>query len=150
MVFILVYCSAHAQCLIGLTFRIILSLRISCTFSLPQLSDISVYRYNMDPSWSETGDRYLIKLFRDYLFHQVTETGEPWLDMAHIVSSLNKVRILDKCTKLEALPWDTKSPSRPAKLCLLKQKNDQKINFSFRCYSLHLTVATLLTFFEIH
>jgi PAB-dependent poly(A)-specific ribonuclease subunit 3 len=45
----------------------------------------------MDPSWSETGDRYLIKLFRDYLFHQVTETGEPWLDMSHIVSSLNKV-----------------------------------------------------------
>ena len=49
----------------------------------------------MDPSWSETGDRYLIKLFRDYLFHQVTETGEPWLDMSHIVSSLNKVKILN-------------------------------------------------------
>ncbi|XP_028405015.1 PAN2-PAN3 deadenylation complex subunit pan3-like [Dendronephthya gigantea] len=47
--------------------------------------------FNMDPSWSETGDRYLIKLFRDYLFHQVTETGEPWLDMSHIVSSLNKL-----------------------------------------------------------
>lgn len=50
----------------------------------------------MDPSWSETGDRYLIKLFRDYLFHQVTETGEPWLDMSHIVSSLNKVREFSK------------------------------------------------------
>lgn len=45
----------------------------------------------MDPSWSETGDRYLIKLFRDHLFHQVTETGEPWLDMSHIITSLNKV-----------------------------------------------------------
>ncbi|XP_046853485.1 PAN2-PAN3 deadenylation complex subunit Pan3-like [Xenia sp. Carnegie-2017] len=47
--------------------------------------------YNMDPSWSETGDRYLVKLFRDHLFHQVTETGEPWLDMSHIITSLNKL-----------------------------------------------------------
>lgn len=47
----------------------------------------------MDMSWSETGDRYLLKLFRDYLFHQITETGKPWIDMAHIVTSLNKVAI---------------------------------------------------------
>ena len=46
----------------------------------------------MDPAWSETGDRYILKLFRDYLFHQVDENGAPWLDMAHIVQSLNKVR----------------------------------------------------------
>ncbi len=26
---------------------------------------------DMDPSWSETGDRYLLKLFRDFVFHQV-------------------------------------------------------------------------------
>ena len=45
----------------------------------------------MDTSWAETGDRYLLKLFRDYLFHQVTEDGRPWLDTAHIVQCLNKV-----------------------------------------------------------
>lgn len=45
----------------------------------------------MDTKWSETGDRYLLKLFRDYLFHQVTETGKPWIDMAHIITCLNKV-----------------------------------------------------------
>ena len=45
----------------------------------------------MDTEWSETGDRYLLKLFRDYVFHQVTETGEPWVDLAHIVACLNKV-----------------------------------------------------------
>lgn len=45
----------------------------------------------MDPSWSETGDRYLLKLFRDYLFHQVAESGAPWVDLAHIVACLNKV-----------------------------------------------------------
>jgi len=46
---------------------------------------------NMDAEWSETGDRYLLKLFRDYLFHQVTETGAPWIDFSHIVSTLNKL-----------------------------------------------------------
>lgn len=47
--------------------------------------------HNLDPSWSETGDRFLIKLFRDYVFHQVTESGKPWMDMAHIVQCLNKL-----------------------------------------------------------
>ncbi|XP_066910079.1 PAN2-PAN3 deadenylation complex subunit pan3-like isoform X1 [Clytia hemisphaerica] len=46
---------------------------------------------NMDAEWSETGDRYLLKLFRDYLFHQVTESGAAWIDFAHIVSTLNKL-----------------------------------------------------------
>lgn len=45
----------------------------------------------MDGSWSETGDRYMLKLYRDYLFHAVTEDGRPWLDHAHIVQSLNKL-----------------------------------------------------------
>ncbi|KAE9531340.1 hypothetical protein AGLY_010546 [Aphis glycines] len=47
--------------------------------------------FNLDPAWSETGDRYMLKLFRDYLFHQVTEEGRPWLDMSHIVHTLNKL-----------------------------------------------------------
>uniref|UniRef100_UPI0035900674 PAN2-PAN3 deadenylation complex subunit PAN3 isoform X2 n=1 Tax=Myxine glutinosa TaxID=7769 RepID=UPI0035900674 len=46
--------------------------------------------FQKDPSWSETGDRYLLKLFRDHLFHQVTETGAPWVDLGHIVHCLNK------------------------------------------------------------
>lgn len=45
----------------------------------------------MERDWSETGDRYLLKLFRDHVFHQVTETGAPWIDMAHIVQCLNKL-----------------------------------------------------------
>ena len=28
-----------------------------------------------DPAWSETGDRYLVRLFRDFLFHQVRGGG---------------------------------------------------------------------------
>ncbi|RWS22864.1 PAB-dependent poly(A)-specific ribonuclease subunit PAN3-like protein [Leptotrombidium deliense] len=49
--------------------------------------------FRMDPQWSETGDRYLLKLFRDYLFHQVSEEGHPWLDFGHIVSTLNKLDV---------------------------------------------------------
>ena len=57
----------------------------------------------------ETGDRYLLKLYRlvvlsiislkrvdskrDHLFRQTSDTGTPWLDMSHIVQSLNKLDI---------------------------------------------------------
>ncbi|XP_023693736.1 PAN2-PAN3 deadenylation complex subunit pan3 isoform X5 [Paramormyrops kingsleyae] len=47
--------------------------------------------FQKDPTWSETGDRYLLKLFRDHLFHQVAEAGTPWIDLSHIVSCLNKL-----------------------------------------------------------
>lgn len=47
--------------------------------------------FNMDAAWAETGDRYMLKLFRDYLFHQVMEDGRPFLDMSHIITNLNRV-----------------------------------------------------------
>ncbi|OAD06478.1 hypothetical protein MUCCIDRAFT_152035 [Mucor lusitanicus CBS 277.49] len=47
--------------------------------------------FDMDPGWSETGDRYLIKLFRDYVFHQVDENGRPVIDMVHVLTCLNKL-----------------------------------------------------------
>ncbi|EIE79602.1 hypothetical protein RO3G_04307 [Rhizopus delemar RA 99-880] len=47
--------------------------------------------FDMDPSWSETGDRYLIKLFRDYVFHQVDEHGQPVIDMVHVLTCLKKL-----------------------------------------------------------
>ncbi len=52
---------------------------------------VPVCRFSGDPQWSETGDRYLMKLFRDHLFHQVHNSGKPWVDLAHIVQTLNKV-----------------------------------------------------------
>ncbi|KAG9005663.1 PAB-dependent poly(A)-specific ribonuclease subunit 3 [Tulasnella sp. JGI-2019a] len=48
-------------------------------------------QFNHDPRWSETGDRYIIKLFRDYLFHQVDQDGKPAVNMSHILSCLNKL-----------------------------------------------------------
>jgi len=46
---------------------------------------------NGDFAWADYGDRYMLKLFRDYVFHQIMEDGRPWLDMAHVVSCLNKL-----------------------------------------------------------
>jgi len=46
--------------------------------------------FDGDSKWSETGDRYLLKLFRDYVFHQNTETGAPFIDLAHVSQCLNK------------------------------------------------------------
>ena len=47
--------------------------------------------FDHDPRWSETGDRYYIKLFRDYVFHSVDENGVPVVDMAHVLTCLNKL-----------------------------------------------------------
>lgn len=46
---------------------------------------------SLEPNWSETGDRYLIKLFKDFVFHQVNEAGGPLLDWGHVVEALNKL-----------------------------------------------------------
>lgn len=47
--------------------------------------------YESDPGWSETGDRYILKLFRDYLFHQSDESGNPKVDWGHLICSMNKL-----------------------------------------------------------
>lgn len=49
-------------------------------------------RFALEPRWSETGDRYIIKLFRDYVFHQVDEHGNPLVNMSHVLTCLNKAR----------------------------------------------------------
>lgn len=58
---------------------------------LQGLNDIVDYRFEHDPRWSESGDRYLIKLFRDYVFHQVDEQGRPVVDLSHVLTCLNKL-----------------------------------------------------------
>ncbi len=42
--------------------------------------------------WSEVGDRFMLKLFRDFVFHQIDQRGAAYLDLAHIVTVMNKVR----------------------------------------------------------
>ena len=41
--------------------------------------------------WAETGDRYLLKLFRDYVFHNYSPEGVPLVEWGHVVECLNKV-----------------------------------------------------------
>jgi PAB-dependent poly(A)-specific ribonuclease subunit 3 len=53
-----------------------------------------LHRFDREPRWSETGDRYIIKLFRDYVFHQVDESGNPVVNLSHVLTCLNKVRHL--------------------------------------------------------
>lgn len=47
--------------------------------------------YARAPKWSETGDRYVLKLFRDYVFHQTQGEGAPAIDAGHIMTVLNKL-----------------------------------------------------------
>jgi PAB-dependent poly(A)-specific ribonuclease subunit 3 len=42
-------------------------------------------------AWSETGERYYLKLFRDFVFHQVDAQGHPVTDLAHVLNCLNKL-----------------------------------------------------------
>jgi PAB-dependent poly(A)-specific ribonuclease subunit 3 len=46
---------------------------------------------NPSSVWAETGERYYLKLFRDYVFHQVDANGHPVTDLAHVLDCLNKL-----------------------------------------------------------
>jgi PAB-dependent poly(A)-specific ribonuclease subunit 3 len=47
--------------------------------------------YEHDRQWSENGERYFLKIFRDYVFHQVDAQGDPVVDLGHVISCLNKL-----------------------------------------------------------
>ncbi len=44
-----------------------------------------------DVRWSEVGERYPLKLFRDYVFHRVDASGKAVVDMGWVVGCLNKL-----------------------------------------------------------
>ncbi|KAF1947491.1 hypothetical protein EJ02DRAFT_91414 [Clathrospora elynae] len=46
---------------------------------------------NPSSVWAETGERYYLKLFRDYVFHQVDANGHPVTDLAHVLDCINKL-----------------------------------------------------------
>lgn len=46
---------------------------------------------NSSQAWSEIGDRYCLKLFRDYVFHQVDSEGRPVTNLGHVIDCLNKL-----------------------------------------------------------
>ena len=44
-------------------------------------------------SWSDTGDRYILRLFRDFVFHQKDENGRAVVDFGHVIDSLAKLDV---------------------------------------------------------
>jgi len=46
--------------------------------------------------WSQSGDCYVLTLFRDYVFHQADGAGNPVMDLGHVVTALNKVDAADE------------------------------------------------------
>ena len=49
---------------------------------------------NDDWRWASTGDRYIVQLFRDYIFFQADESGSrPFLDSGHVTDCLAKADV---------------------------------------------------------
>ncbi|KAI6187629.1 PAN2-PAN3 deadenylation complex subunit PAN3 [Aphelenchoides besseyi] len=67
------------------------SLQIRVDMLENDLCKIRASKRPKEPYWSDTSERYMLKLFRDYVFHQVDAYGRPVLDLAHIVLNLNKL-----------------------------------------------------------
>jgi PAB-dependent poly(A)-specific ribonuclease subunit 3 len=59
--------------------------KISAITDRPHLLD--------DWRWASTGDRYIVQLFRDYIFFQVDDTARPFFDVGHVTDCLAKVDI---------------------------------------------------------
>lgn len=51
-------------------------------------------------SWSDTGDRYILRLFRDFVFHQKDAQGQNVTDLGHVIDALAKLDVGDA----EAIP----------------------------------------------
>mmetsp|Transcript_28810 Transcript_28810/g.40411 ORF Transcript_28810/g.40411 Transcript_28810/m.40411 type:complete len:664 (+) Transcript_28810:119-2110(+) len=52
--------------------------------------------FAMNRRWSESGDCYVLKLFRDYVFHQADGTGRPIMDLGHVITCMNKLDAADE------------------------------------------------------
>lgn len=68
-----------------------------CCYDTQQCAWLARCARLQEGHWSETGDRYLLKLFRDFVFHQTAPPGHeaeggPLMDWGHVVETLNKVR----------------------------------------------------------
>ena len=49
--------------------------------------------YESESAWREQGQKNALKMFRDYVFHQVDANGSPVLDMGHMLACLNKLDV---------------------------------------------------------
>ncbi|KKA26359.1 hypothetical protein TD95_003838 [Thielaviopsis punctulata] len=49
--------------------------------------------FDGDPRWSENGQCYALKLYRDFLFHAVDANGKPSMDLGRMIASLNRLDV---------------------------------------------------------
>ncbi len=79
----------------------------------------------------------MLKLFRDYLFHMITEDGRPWLDHAHILQCLNKLDAgtTEKVTNftLAICMWSSSNGHRKFSF-ISGELNVQRRTVRFSCY----------------
>jgi len=69
----------------------LLSLMIKLGMVSDRPSDAQQWRFGSQAP--ETGRAFVLKLLRDYLFHQVDGDGQPVTDIGHIISGLNKLDV---------------------------------------------------------
>jgi PAB-dependent poly(A)-specific ribonuclease subunit 3 len=68
----------------------------------------------------------MIKLFRDYVFHQVNEIGVPVVDMAHVTSCLNKASTyVNKMNQDTNIHYNYKLDAGADEKILLTSRDDQ-------------------------
>ena len=60
-----------------------LNIKMSMVLERPEYKD--------DPHWAAHGSRECLRLFRDYVFHQVDAQGRPSTDLGHIIGCLNRL-----------------------------------------------------------
>lgn len=56
------------------------------------------FRHAHDNRWSETGERYILVLFRDFVFQSQDEAGAPVISYFHVIDVLNKLDAASKET----------------------------------------------------
>jgi len=65
---------------------------VAVSASNPNSQTAAAHTLNLaSAAWSETGERYYLRLFRDYVFHQTDAEGRPVLDLGHVLGCLNKL-----------------------------------------------------------
>lgn len=72
---------------------------------LIKLGFVTSYAKNADhPSFIETGDKYQLSLFQNFLFQQTTADGRPILDVGHVITALNELDVGSKQRIILASP----------------------------------------------
>lgn len=71
--------------------QLTLELENARLFRLMAKLNFVIDRPEQQKDWLENGPKYIVKLFRDYIFLQYDDYGKPVVDLARVLSNLNKL-----------------------------------------------------------